>query len=73
MPELHYLAIREFLRLADLSKNAKDINNSDIDFCEFNGRVIINYSWGNQHGKEFLAEAIYEGTLKQFLKGWFKK
>ena len=53
--------------------NAKNINNSDIDFCEFNGRLIINYSWGNQHGKEFLAEAIYEGTLKQFLKGWFKK
>jgi hypothetical protein len=53
--------------------NAKNINNSDIDFCEFNGRLIINYSWGNQHGKEFLAEAVYEGTLKQFLKGWFKK
>jgi len=52
---------------------AENINNSDIDFCEFNGRLIINYSWGNQHGKEFLAEAVYEGTLKQFLKGWFKK
>ncbi len=53
--------------------NAKNINNSDIDFCEFKGRLIINYSWGNQHGSEFLAEAVYEGTLKQFLKGWFKK
>ena len=52
---------------------AENINNSDIDFCEFNGQLIINYSWGNQHGKEFLAEAVYEGTLKQFLKGWFKK
>ncbi len=51
--------------------NAKDINNSDIDFCEFNGKLIINYSWGNQRGEEFLAEAVYEGTLKQFLKGWF--
>lgn len=51
--------------------NAKDINNSDIDFCEFNGRLIINYSWGNQRGEEFLAEASYEGTLEQFLKGWF--
>lgn len=54
-------------RIAD----AKDINNSDIDFCEFNGRLIINYSWGNQRGEEFLAEASYEGTLEQFLKGWF--
>jgi hypothetical protein len=52
---------------------AENINNSDIDFCEFNGQLIINYSWGNQHGEEFLAEAVYEGTLKQFLQGWFKK
>ena len=51
--------------------NAKDINNSDIDFCEFKGKLIINYSWGNQRGEEFLAEAVYEGTLEQFLKGWF--
>ncbi len=50
---------------------AEDINNSDIDFCEFNGKLIINYSWGNQRGKEFLAEAIYNGTLEQFLNGWF--
>lgn len=53
--------------------DAKDINNSDIDFCEFDGRLIINYSWGNQHGKEFLAEANYDGTMEQFLKGWFPK
>ncbi len=53
--------------------NAKDINNSDIDFCEFNGELIINYSWGNQQGEEFLAEASYDGTMEQFLKGWFPK
>ena len=51
--------------------DAKDINNSDIEFCEFNGRLIINYSWGNQRGEEFLAEASYEGTIEQFLRGWF--
>ena len=50
---------------------AEDINNSDIDFCEFDGKLIINYSWGNQRGEEFLAEATYNGTLKQFLEGWF--
>jgi hypothetical protein len=50
---------------------AENINNSDIDFCEFNGKLIINYSWGNQQGTEHLAEAVYEGTLEQFLKGWF--
>lgn len=50
---------------------AKNINNSDIDFCEYNGRLIINYSWGNQQGTEFLAEAVYDGTAEEFLEGWF--
>jgi hypothetical protein len=50
---------------------AKDINNSDVDLCEYKGRTIIYYSWGNQQGKEFLAEAVYDGTLASFLKGWF--
>ena len=50
---------------------AKDINNSDVDLCEYKGRTIIYYSWGNQQGKEFLAESIYDGTLASFLKGWF--
>jgi hypothetical protein len=51
---------------------ATDINNSDVDLCEFNGKTIIYYSWGNQQGKEFLAEAVYEGTLASFLRGWFR-
>ncbi len=50
---------------------AKDINNSDIDFCEHEGRLVIYYSWGNQQGEEFLAEAVYEGTTAEFLRGWF--
>ena len=52
-------------------QGAKNINNSDIDFCEYKGRLIINYSWGNQAGVEFLAEATYEGSVSQFLLGWF--
>ncbi len=52
-------------------ESAKDINNSDIDFCEYKGKLIINYSWGNQRGEEFLAEAVYNGTEEQFLEGWF--
>lgn len=50
---------------------AQNLNNSDIDFCEFQGRLVINYSWGNQTGVEHLAEAVYEGTLAEFLRGWF--
>jgi alpha-L-fucosidase len=50
---------------------AKDINNSDVDLCEYEGKTIIYYSWGNQQGKEFLAEAVYKGTLAKFLHGFF--
>jgi hypothetical protein len=50
---------------------AKDINNSDLDLCEFEGKTIIYYSWGNQQGREFLAEAVYDGTLASFLRGFF--
>jgi hypothetical protein len=50
---------------------AVNLNNSDIDFCEYEGRVIINYSWGNQQGIEHLAEAVFEGTLREFLLGWY--
>jgi len=50
---------------------AKDINNSDVDLCEFKGKTIIYYSWGNQQGNEFLAEAVYEGSLASFLRSYF--
>jgi hypothetical protein len=52
---------------------ARNINNSDIDLCEHEGRLIINYSWGNQEGIEHLAEAEFGGTLREFLEGWFPK
>jgi len=50
---------------------AKNINNSDVDVCDFKGKTIIYYSWGNQQGTEFLAEAVYEGTLASFLRSFF--
>jgi len=50
---------------------AVNINNCDVDLCEFRGKTIITYCWGNQQGIEFLAHAVYEGTLKSFLQGFF--
>lgn len=55
----------------DRIRTAMNINNSDIDFCEYRGRLVINYSWGNQQGIEYLAEAAFDGTLSEFLTGWF--
>ena len=53
-------------------ENAFNLNNSDVDFCTFNGKTIILYSWGNQLGKEFLALAEYDGTEEEFLKSFFE-
>jgi len=52
-------------------KNAVNINNSDIDLCEFNGETVIYYSWGNQQGTEFLGEAVHRGDMQGFLEGFF--
>ena len=52
-------------------RNAVNINNSDVDMCEYDGKTVIVYSWGNQMGVEFLALAEYEGTEKEFLESFF--
>lgn len=50
---------------------AHDSDNSDIDFCEFQGKLLIDYCWGDQISTECLAEAQYDGTTAQFLEAWF--
>ncbi|MFH1738606.1 MAG: hypothetical protein ABIH23_06325 [bacterium] len=52
-------------------KKSVNINNADTDLCEFNGKTIIYYCWGNQQGIEFLAEAVYDGPMAKLLKGFF--
>lgn len=52
-------------------ENAVNCNNSDVDFCTYNGRTVILYSWGNQCGKEFLALAEYDGTEQELLESYF--
>jgi hypothetical protein len=50
---------------------AINLNNSDIDLCQFRKKTVLYYSWGDQQGTEFLAEAAYEGPLVDFLRGFF--
>ena len=50
---------------------AESLNSSDQEFCEFRGKTVIYYSWGNQTGIEFLAEAVYEGSVKSLVEGFF--
>lgn len=50
---------------------SRNINNSDVDLCEFEGKTVIYYSWGDQTGTEFLAAAEYDGGLTEFLRSYF--
>lgn len=51
--------------------NAPNCNVSDLDICEYQGKTVILYAWGNQLGKEFLAEAAYDGPVDEFLRSFF--
>lgn len=46
-------------------------NNSDIDYAEYDGQVVIYYSWGDQVGNEFLSKAYFDGTLDEFHRFYF--
>ncbi len=61
------LTEKEQVRIRD----AVNRNNSDFDLCEFDGKVVICYSWGSQQGVEHLAAAEYDGSLAEFLHGYF--
>jgi hypothetical protein len=50
---------------------ARNCNNSDVDMFEYEGKLILVYSWGNQTGKEFIATAEFAGTEQQFCESWF--
>lgn len=60
----------------DVYKYAKEgfnINNSDIDMCDWNGKVYINYLVSNQLGTYgYMCEAEAEGTVDEFLKSYFE-
>lgn len=53
-------------------QQAEDSNNSDMDMCEWNGALYITYSWGNQRGTEFLAEAEANCGEQEFCEGFFR-
>lgn len=55
----------------DYIANAANTNVSDLDICEYHGKTVILYSWGNQLGKEFLGEAEYDGGMEEFLKSFY--
>jgi len=55
----------------DLLETGLNINNSDVDLCQFEGKTYIYYANGDQMTYSFLCEAVYGGPLDEFLKGFF--
>ena len=66
----HYTEITEAeaLRL----KTAFHVNNTDLDVCEWQGKTYINYACGNQLGNYWMAEAVCDMPLADFLKSYFE-
>ena len=48
----------------------ENTKNADPDFCEWQGKTILYYCWGKR-GRQFLARAEYEGSMMEFLTGFF--
>lgn len=51
---------------------ASDINASDLDMCDYNGKAIFSYSWGNQRGTEFLALGEADISERDFCFSFFE-
>lgn len=56
----------------DLLENGLNINCSDLDLCEYNGKTRIFYANGDQMTYSFLCEAEYDGSLNDFLESFFR-
>jgi len=63
--------ISEELRM-QITTTGFNINNSDIDMCDYNGKTYINYAAGNQLGYYYMCEAEYDGSVAEFLKSYFE-
>ena len=52
-------------------RTAANYNNSDLDMCEWQDKLFMTYSWGNQRGIEFLALAETKCSERDFCVSFF--
>lgn len=59
-----------------LNETMVDINNSDVDLCEYKGKTYVVYCSGNQGiTREFnglVCEAVYDGPMSELLEAYFE-
>ena len=49
-----------------------NINNSDVDLCEFEGKTYIVYCTGDQMSMGgYVCMAVYDGLMKEFFENFF--
>ena len=56
----------------ELLQTGLNINCSDLDLFEYEGKTHIYYANGDQMTYSFLCEALYDGPLDEFLEAFFK-
>lgn len=49
-----------------------NINDCDVDLCEFEGKTYLFYMTGNQLGTGYTCEAVYDGPINAFFKAFFR-
>ena len=58
--------------LVKTMRNHLNINDCDVDLCEFEGKTRIFYMTGDQLSLGFMCEAVYDGPMNEFFKAFFK-
>ena len=52
-----------------------DVNNSDVDLCEYRGKTYVVYCAGHQAQARgmngLVCEAVYDGPMREFLQAYF--
>ncbi len=57
---------------AELARTYVNINDCDVDLCEFGGKTRIGYNTGDQLSIGFFCEAEYDGPMERFLQSFFE-
>lgn len=66
----HYTEITE--TEAARLQTAFNVNNTDLDLCQWQGKTYINYLCGNQLGNYWMCEAVCDMPMADFLKSYFE-
>ena len=62
--------------LAEANARHVDVNNSDVDLCEYQGKTYVVYCAGHQAQAKgmngLVCEAVFNGPMKEFLQAYFE-